>query len=69
MLAAEVFGVPVQHVAEQHRGFVVEVVPRGDGVVVAVDRGLVEEMAFGESRTRCTAPRRAALAPLGMSKP
>src|SRR5688500_3713881 len=49
MLAAEVVGMPVQYVAEEHRGFVVEVVARRDRVVVAVYRGLVEEVALGQS--------------------
>ena len=48
VLAPEVAGLPAQHVAEQHRGFVVEVVAGGDDVVAVLERGRVEEVALRE---------------------
>ena len=62
MLAAEVAGVPAQHVAEQHRGLVVEVVAGGDDVVAVLERGRVEEVALRQparaARARAGWPRR-----------
>ena len=49
VLAAEVRGLPAQHVAEQHRGFVVEVVAGGDDVVAVFERGGVEEVALRQA--------------------
>ena len=49
VLAAEVAGLPAQHVAEQHRGLVVEVVAGGDDVVAVVERGRVEQVALREA--------------------
>ena len=51
-LAAEVLGLPAQHVAEQHGGLVVEVVAGGDDVVAAVERGLVEQVALRQPARR-----------------
>ena len=48
VLATEVAGLPAQHVAEQHRGFVVEVVTGRDDVVAVLERGRVEEVALRE---------------------
>ena len=44
--------VPAQHVAEQHRGFVVEVVTGREHVVAVVDRGLVEDVALRQPARR-----------------
>ena len=57
MLAAEVAGVPAQHVAEEHRGLVVEVVAGRDDVVAVLERGRVEQVTL---RQAARAARRAA---------
>ena len=52
MLAAQVLGLPAQHVAEQDRGLVVEVVSGHQHVVAAVERRLVEQVALGQTAGR-----------------
>src|SRR5262245_10095676 len=56
MLAAEVAGVPSQHVAEQHGGLVVEVVTGRDDVVAVIEGDGVEEVPFGESARSARGP-------------
>ena len=55
-LAAEVLGVPVQDVAEQHGGLVVEVVAGDEHVVAALERGRVEQVALREPARRARRP-------------
>ena len=55
-LAAQVLGLPVQHVAEQHGRLVVEVVAGDDDVVAAVDGGLVEQVALRQPARRARRP-------------
>src|SRR5690606_12316466 len=52
----EVLGLPVQHVAEQHGGLVVEVVPGGDDVEAAGAGHLVEQVALGQPARRAGHP-------------
>src|SRR4029077_18718773 len=49
MLATEVSRLPAQHVAEEHRRFVVEVVSRREDVVSVRHRRFVEDVALRES--------------------
>ncbi len=55
-LAAEVVGLPPQHVAEQDGRLVVEVVAGDDDVVAAAAGGVVEQVALRTGRTPSTAP-------------
>src|SRR4051794_2408030 len=48
VLATQVACVPPEHVAQQHRRLVVEVVAGGDDVVAALDRRGIEEVALRE---------------------
>ena len=66
VLAAEVAGLPAQHVAEQHRGFVVEVVTGRDDVVAVLERGRLNRWRFESPHAPHGARRVAAAAP-GMS--
>ena len=52
MLTTEVLGLPVQHVAEQHGGLVVEVVAGDEHVEAAVDRRLVEQVTLRQAARR-----------------
>ena len=52
MLAAEVLDLPAQHVAEQHRRFVVEVVAGREHVVAVRERGVVEDVALRQAARR-----------------
>ena len=55
-LAPEVLGLPAQHVAEQHGGFVVEIVAGSDDVVAVFAGSHVEEMTFREAARRAWNP-------------
>ena len=69
VLAAEVARLPAQHVAEQHRGFVVEVVPGREHVVAVVERGVVEQVALRQAARASTARGAWPAAARGTSKP
>ena len=49
MLTAQVAGLPAQHVAEEDRRLVVEVVTGGDDVVAVLDGDRVEQVPFRKS--------------------
>src|SRR5207244_11194144 len=52
VLTSEEFRLAAQHVAEQHRGFVVEVVPGGEDVVAVPGGGFVEDVALRQPARR-----------------
>ena len=69
MLAAEVTGVPTQHVAEQHRRFVVEVVAGREHVVTVRERGVVEHVPLRQPARRARRARGSPSTPSGTSNP
>ena len=56
ILAPHVGQVPPQHVPEQHGRLVIEIVPGGHHVIVAIQGGLVEQMPFRQTARRARRP-------------
>src|SRR2546425_889600 len=60
-LARERIGLPVEHVAEEHRRLVVQVVAGGDDRVAVLDGGPIHEVALAEPAGRAGGPARGLL--------